>query len=130
MSMKGFPDLCRVGRERSFLRRCNRITVGFWLGGVLLGTAGCLLGASLSSHHPVARILSVLWWGISCGCLGASLGALPGLFLDRTPARLSSRSDGVGKSLTEADSDSPTRPTELIADPAVMVVSSRGVTRG
>jgi len=49
-------------------RRFDRITLGFWLGGVLLGTAGCLLGAAMPYHHPVARVISVLWWGIYCGC--------------------------------------------------------------
>jgi hypothetical protein len=41
-------------------RRCSRIALGFWLGGILIGTAGSILGASLSYHHPVAGVVSVL----------------------------------------------------------------------
>jgi hypothetical protein len=63
-------------------RRFNR-TIGFWLGGVLLGAGGCLLGAAMPYKHPVAVAVSILWWGIYCGCLGASLGALLGLWAER-----------------------------------------------
>jgi hypothetical protein len=31
-------------------------------------------------HYPVAMAISVIWWGIYIGCLGASLGALFALF--------------------------------------------------
>jgi hypothetical protein len=34
-------------------------------------------------RHPVAILISVLWWGAYFGCLGAGLGALLGLFADR-----------------------------------------------
>ena len=54
--MKGKWEQPRVPR-----RRGSRITLGFWLGGILFGTAGGLLGASLSYHHAVARVLSVVW---------------------------------------------------------------------
>jgi hypothetical protein len=30
-------------------------------------------------HHALAMGLSVLWWGVYFGCLGASIGALLGL---------------------------------------------------
>jgi hypothetical protein len=30
-------------------------------------------------HHPIAVTISVIWWGIYIGCLGASLSALVGL---------------------------------------------------
>ena len=63
-------------------RRFNR-TIGFWLGGVLLGAGGCLLGASMPYQHPVGVAVSILWWGIYCGCLGVSLGALLGLWAER-----------------------------------------------
>jgi hypothetical protein len=76
-------SVTEVKREKQRVPRrpWSRITLGFWLGGIVFGTAGGLLGASLSYHQPVARVLSVLWWGIYCGCFGASLGTLPGLFL-------------------------------------------------
>jgi hypothetical protein len=57
--------------------RFDRI-VGFWLGGALLGIGGCILGGFMPYSHPVAVTISVLWWGIYLGCLGASIGALLG----------------------------------------------------
>ena len=47
-------------------------------------------------RHPVGVTISILWWGIYLGCLGASIGAgiggLVGLLWDRTlvstPARV------------------------------------------
>jgi hypothetical protein len=80
-----FPSfVTEVKREQQRVRRRrgSRITLGFWLGGILFGTAGGFLAASLSYHNPVARVISVLWWGVYLGCLGASIGALPGLFLE------------------------------------------------
>jgi hypothetical protein len=84
-------SVTQVRREQQRVprRRWSRITLGFWLGGIICGTAGCILGASLSYHHPVARVLSVLWWDIFCGCFGASFGALPGLFLGGIRTRCS-----------------------------------------
>ena len=63
-------------------RRFNR-TIGFWLGGVLLGAGGCLWGASMPYEHSVGVALSIFWWGIYLGCLGASLGALLGMWAER-----------------------------------------------
>ena len=65
-------------------RRFNRVTLGFWLGGLVLGTGGCILGACQPYRHAVAVTISVLWWGIYFGCFGASIGALVGLWTDRT----------------------------------------------
>ena len=71
-------------------RRFHRVAIGFWLGGLALGTAGCLLGAWMASRHPVGLTISMLWWGIYLGCLGASIGAgvggLFGLWWDPPPA--------------------------------------------
>jgi formyltetrahydrofolate deformylase len=64
-------------------RRFARVTSGFWLGGVTLGTLGAILGAAVPYQHPVAVAASALWWGIYFGCFGASVGALFGLFGDR-----------------------------------------------
>jgi hypothetical protein len=83
------------------IRRCSRITLGFWLGGIILGTAGSILGAYLPYHHPVARLMSVLWWGIYLGCLGGSLGALLGLFRERTAVCPVGGLDDAGKTPTE-----------------------------
>jgi hypothetical protein len=56
---------CRSGR-----------TIGFWLGGAVFGIGGCVLGVCMPYHHPVAVVISTLWWGIYLGCFGASVGAL------------------------------------------------------
>jgi hypothetical protein len=61
-------------------RRFDPIRVGFWLGGLSLGTVGCIVGASMPYHHPVAIAISAIWWGIYVGCFGASIGALIGLW--------------------------------------------------
>jgi hypothetical protein len=53
--------------------------IGFWLGGGVLGTAGCMLGVCMPDLDPVARVISALWWSIYLGCLGGSVGALIGL---------------------------------------------------
>jgi hypothetical protein len=68
-------------------RRLNPVTVGFWLGGLVLGTGGAVVGACMPYHHPVAVTLSILWWGIYLGCFGASLGAVFALWKNRTPWR-------------------------------------------
>jgi hypothetical protein len=113
-------SILEVKREQQGVprRRWSRITLGFWLGGILFGTAGCILGASLSYHHPVARVISVLWWGIYWGCLGASLGALPGLFLERSSARDTRAGQAAREPPTEAENDGQACP-QLTADYAV-----------
>jgi len=82
-----------AGRLR---RRFDR-TIGFWLGGALLGVGGCILGVCMPYRHPVAVTISVLWWGIYLGCFGASIGALLGLWAEQVSAPPSPPSDGAGK---------------------------------
>ena len=94
--------------QRGSCRRFDRILLGFWLGGGFLGTVGCVLGACMPYHHSVARVFSVLWWGIYCGCLGASVGALPGLLLKRTITRLPQQSEEPGTPWTERHGDGRT----------------------
>jgi hypothetical protein len=79
------PQWLRPAAERTG-RRFNPVTIGFWLGGFALGMGGCLLGACLPYRHPVGVTISILWWGIYLGCLGASIGGLLGLWWDQTPA--------------------------------------------
>ena len=67
--------------------RFSPVTIGFWLGGVGLGTGGCLLGALMPYRHPAAVALSVLWWASTSDALGASVGALVGVLTDRAPPR-------------------------------------------
>jgi hypothetical protein len=70
--------------------RFSWVAIGFWLGAIILGTGGCLLGACTPCRHPVGLTIAMLWWGIYLGCLGASIGAgvggLFGLWWDRPPA--------------------------------------------
>jgi hypothetical protein len=61
-------------------RRFDCVSVGFWLGAATFGIGGCILGGHMPYHHPVAISISVIWWGIYLGCLGASIGGLFGLF--------------------------------------------------
>jgi hypothetical protein len=87
-----------------FRRRLGRITIGFWLGGIVLGTGGCILGVCMPYSHPVAVTISVLWWGIYLGCFGASVGALLGLWAEQAPAPPFQGSDGASNPLSGADS--------------------------
>ena len=83
--------------------RFARASFGFWLGGAL-GTGGCILGVCMPYHHPVAVVISALWWGIYLGCLGGSIGALLGLWVERTPAPPGRESGGAGTPPDGADS--------------------------
>jgi len=82
------------------------LTIGFWLGGSLLGTAGCILGVCMPYHHPAAVVISVIWWGAYLGCLGASVGALIFWLTGRAPPRLSATWDAAGMGSTELERDS------------------------
>jgi hypothetical protein len=82
-----WPD-ATAERERKSLARSSRLarrTIGFWLGAALLGTGGCILGACMPYHRPVAVVISVLWWGLYFGCFGGSIGALLGLWAEPSP---------------------------------------------
>jgi hypothetical protein len=93
-------------------RRFDWITLGFRLGGAALGTAGCILGACMPYHHPVAVVISVLWWGIFLGCFGASIGALVALLCERTPVPPSLGWDDEGKPPAGGETDSCPRRIE------------------
>ena len=59
-------------------------TMGFWLGGVIVGVAGCIIGAAFPYHHPVAVAMTMLWCTIYAGARGASAGALLGMLGEST----------------------------------------------
>jgi hypothetical protein len=80
-------------------RGFDRVTVGIFVGGLLLGPAGCILGAVMPHRHPVGMTISVLWWGFYCGCLGASIGALIGQFTRRAATAPSSALDSDAASV-------------------------------
>jgi hypothetical protein len=77
-------------RPRSF----HLSSRGFCLGGIILGLAGCILGACMPYRNPVAVTISVLWWGNYLGWFGASIGALWGVWKDRDSDFPSTGSDG------------------------------------
>jgi anti-anti-sigma factor len=89
-----------VGHAHSPARR-HRFdrTIGFWLGGAVLGAAGCIIGAAMASH-PVGVMTSMLWWGIYFGCFGASVGALLGLFTEKMVAFPSPVPAGTGEPMS------------------------------
>jgi hypothetical protein len=97
------------GEANPFRRRFDRVALGFQLGGLTLGAAGCILGACMPSERPAAVVMSVLWWGIYLGCLGASLGALLALLTERAPVWPSRGPDGTSKPPTGADFDPTAR---------------------
>ena len=59
---------------------------GFWLGGLVLGTAGCAIGAAFPYEYPASIVMSMLWWGIYVGVPGAWLGAMLGMLVERLAA--------------------------------------------
>jgi hypothetical protein len=66
-------------------RPLDRVAFGFCLGGIALGIAGCLVGASVPYHRPIAVAASTVRWGVYLSCLGAGVGGLVGLCGKRTP---------------------------------------------
>jgi len=92
------------GKGKSVVRRLRfDRTIGFWLGVIVSGTAGCIIGASAPYHHPVAVTMSALWWGIYFGAFGGSVGALIGLLTESAAAAPSRGSGDSAKSPSEGD---------------------------
>jgi hypothetical protein len=87
-----------IDGDRKSVVRCFRVnrTMAFWLVGTGMGMGGCVLGALMPYHHPVAVAMSVLWWGIYFACLGAGVGALVGSLTEPAPPRPSARLGGAG----------------------------------
>jgi hypothetical protein len=73
-------------RPRAVRRLAFDSVIGFLSGGVILGTTGAIIGACLPYAHPVASILSALWWAVYFGCFGANIGALLGLWAENMTA--------------------------------------------
>jgi hypothetical protein len=94
--------------------------IGFWVGGIVLGAAGCLLGAFMPYRQPVAVAVSVLWWGVYLGCFGASVGALIALFTENTPAPPSQRGNDFEDPRTQVNN-----PLFPAGDSGVMTAVSR-----
>jgi hypothetical protein len=100
------PDVAGSGEPKGPVRSPGfaRRTLGFWLGGGVLATGGCILGVCMPYRHPVAVLISALWWGIFLGAFGTSIGAILGLWAEQMPAPPSRRSDGAGTSPGRANS--------------------------
>jgi hypothetical protein len=115
------PDRSRPGAEPTGCR-FNWIAIGFWLGGLALGTGGCFLGASMPYRQPVGMTIAMLWWGIYLGCFGASIGAgvggLFGQWWDHTPASPPSAGASGHRHSVQADTGAGAagKPRSLSAD--------------
>src|SRR5262249_11490737 len=97
-----------AANSSAFPRRFDRV-IGLTLGGIVLGTGGCILGAFIPYRHPVGITLSMLWWGIYFGCFGVWLGAVLGASVERIRARLSQKARATADKLDYA------RPTGVTA---------------
>jgi hypothetical protein len=62
-------------------RRLDWVAIGGRLGALFLGAVGVSVAASAPYRSPAGMAVSILWWALYCGCLGASLGALLGLWI-------------------------------------------------
>jgi hypothetical protein len=74
----------------------DRAVVGFWVGGIVLGVSGCIVGGLMPYRHPVGVALSVLWWGIYLGCAGASIVSLACWLTQREPEGRRKRAGRAG----------------------------------
>jgi hypothetical protein len=100
--------------QKTIRRGLDRVTLGFWVGGVVLFTVGCILGGSQPYQHPAARMVSVAWWGIYIGCLGAGIGALLGLFTKPAAPPPAQEPDSAGQPLSDQDIDCGPCPTNAV----------------
>ena len=82
------PDIGQSGTNTNAFRRFDRV-FGPWLGGIVLGTGGCVLGAYMPYRDPVGVTISVLWWGTYVGCFGIWGGSALGALAERVRALLS-----------------------------------------
>ena len=72
-----------MGDDAIRRHKADPITIGMLAGGLILGVIGAAVAASYSYAHSAGLVVSLIWWAIFFGALGASLGALPGLFTQR-----------------------------------------------
>src|SRR5262249_12441359 len=76
----------KQGMSNLFQLRTDPVWTGLVLGGLSLGAFGAQIAASYSYTTFGGLIISVLWWAIYLGALGAALGALPGLVMQKVRA--------------------------------------------
>src|SRR5262245_53179469 len=65
----------RPAALRAIRRQFDPLTTGFLVGGVTFAIGGCILGVYLPYHNPVGVNISMLWWSIFMGIIGAYVGA-------------------------------------------------------
>jgi hypothetical protein len=65
---------------RAIRRQFDPLTIGFLVGGVTFAMGGCIFGVYLPYHNPVGVNISMLWWSIFLGIVGAYVGACVGQF--------------------------------------------------
>jgi hypothetical protein len=115
------PESEKAWRPRQF-SLCPR---AFLVGGVALGIVGAIIGASMPYRRPVAVTISVLWWANYCGWLGASIGALFGLWTKRS-ANSPSRQTDLGQSAGAAcESVGKRIPRAVVTGPAAARAASK-----
>jgi hypothetical protein len=52
--------------------------VGLMAGGVAFAMGGCILGVYMPYYHPIGVNISMLWWSIFLGIIGAYIGGCVG----------------------------------------------------
>lgn len=100
-----------AANSSAFPRRFDRV-IGLTIGGILFGTGGCFLGASMPYRDPVGIAISMLWWAIYFGCFGVWLGAVLGASVERIRVWLSQKSRAKAEKLETA------RPTGVTTTPS------------
>jgi hypothetical protein len=78
--------MVQAGADGGRRRGWDPIALGMLAGGLVLAAAGVAVAASYSYAHPAGLVVSVIWCAGYGGALGASIGALPGLFTQRDRA--------------------------------------------
>jgi hypothetical protein len=87
-------EVARIGQRAKAARPRTGRAIGPWLGGIVLGVGGYILGVCMPYSHPVGLTISAFWWAIYFGCFGIWLGSVLGMFTQRAWALVAARSDG------------------------------------
>jgi len=95
-------EVARTGKRAKAARPRTDRAIGAWLGGIMFGLAGCVLGFCMPYSHPVGVTISALWWAVYFGCFGIWLGSTLGMFTQRAWVFLAVRSDGKVERVTSS----------------------------
>lgn len=83
---------------RAVRHQFDPLTIGFLVGGVTFATGGCILGVYMPYHNPVGVNISMLWWSIFLGIIGAYVGACVGQLFGIWDDQAASSSPGANAS--------------------------------